>query len=379
MTRRRALLAGGGVIAGAAAFGVYELRKRPASAPLGFELTEDERARAVGFLKVHPAVDAHAHPGRTFIRGATGLSLALRYFQAQGAFEARVVSDMKQGGLAGSCFAAVADVQVLGLVGGWIGESRPFRAGEALTSYQRQVEHLKTLVDEGLVHLASAPPDIEAARMVGKPAAIFSVEGGDFLEGSPERLADAYAKGVRFLTLTHYRANEISRPMTAAGTDAGLSHAGRGIVIQMNRLGMLIDLAHMPEAAAHEAIRISRAPVMLSHTHVNSDQMQHPRFISRELAKDVAASGGLIGAWPAGIGISDLAGYVDRIFGLVDLIGEDHVCIGTDMDSNYRPVFNDYRMLPDMVGRILTKGMGEATAAKVLGGNLMRVWGQAKA
>ena len=49
------------------------------------------------------------------------------------------------------------------------------------------------------------------------------------------------------------------------------------------------------------------------------------------------------------------------------------------MDANYRPVFDDYRKLPDMVGRMLTKGMGEATAAKVLGGNLRRVWGEARA
>jgi membrane dipeptidase len=94
---------------------------------------------------------------------------------------------------------------------------------------------------------------------------------------------------------------------------------------------------------------------------------------------EVAAGGSLIGAWPAGIGISDLAGYVDRIFWLVDLLGEDHVCMGTDMDANYRPVFDDYRKLPDMVGRMITKGMDEATAAKVLGGNPRRVWGQAKA
>jgi membrane dipeptidase len=176
---------------------------------------------------------------------------------------------MKQGGLAGTCFAAVADFQVLDLVEGGIRESRPFRPDEALTSYRRQIGNLRNLAGKGLVQPALAPADIEAARAVGKPAAIFSVEGGDFLEGSVERLREAYAQGVRFLTLTHYRANEISRPMTAAGTDAGLSDAGRGIVLEMNRLGMLIDLAHMPEAAAREAMTISRAPVMFSHTHVN--------------------------------------------------------------------------------------------------------------
>ena len=177
----------------------------------------------------------------------------------------------------------------------------------------------------------------------------------------------------------HYRANEISEPMTESEDDSALSPAGEAIVREMNRLGMLIDLAHMPEKAARRALELSDRPVMFSHTHIKTPELNHPRFITAELARDVAASGGIIGAWPSGIGISDLAGYADRIFTLIDAVGIDHVCMGTDMDGNYKPVFDDYRRLPDLTGLLLKRGMGETDAAKFLGGNLLRVWGQSVA
>jgi membrane dipeptidase len=379
MTRRVLLGAGAAAIAGAA-YGVHTLRKRPGPAPLGFELTDHERARGAAFLKANPAVDAHAHPGQTFVRGASGLPPLLQVYSAKGSFERRTVGDMVEGGLAASSFAAVADFNVLdlskekGLV-----ERRPFREGEAWASYKTQIANLKKLASDGLVTAMSSPGEMEAVRASGRPGAIWTVEGADFLAGSSERLQEAYDDGVRSITLMHYRANEVSEPMTAAGHDSALSAAGEAIVREMNRLGMLIDLAHMPENAARRVLEITDKPVMFSHTHINSPEMEHPRFISSNLAREVATTGGLIGAWPSGIGISDLAGYADRIFQLIDAVGIDHVCMGTDMDANYKPVFDDYRRLPDLAGLLLKRGLGEQEAAQFFGGNLLRVWGQSMA
>ena len=376
MTRR--VLLGGGVLAVAGiAYGVHSLRKRPTAAPLGFELNPDEHARGIALIKAHPAIDAHAHPGQTFIRGAKGLPPLLKAYSAKGTFERRTIGDMVEGGLAASSFAAVADFNVLDIskTKGLI-ERRPFKEGEAWASYQVQIKNLKALAEKGLVTPMMSPGEIDAVRASGKPGAFWSVEGGDFLTGSVERLRQSYEDGIRSITLMHYRANEISDPMTASADTSVLSEQGDAIVREMNRLGMLIDLAHMPEKAAHRVIEISDKPVMFSHTHVKSAKMDHPRFISAGLANQVAASGGLIGAWPAGIGISDLAGYSDRIFELIDLVGIDHVCMGTDMDANYKPVFDDYRRLPDLAGLLLSRGMSEAEAAQFFGGNLLRVWQQ---
>ena len=87
--------------AGAAYYGMQNLRKRPALAPFGFDLSEDERARGAAFLKAHPAIDAHAHPGQTFVKGASGLPPLLKLYSAKGTFEARTISDMIEGRASG--------------------------------------------------------------------------------------------------------------------------------------------------------------------------------------------------------------------------------------------------------------------------------------
>ncbi|MBU1288195.1 MAG: membrane dipeptidase [Alphaproteobacteria bacterium] len=373
---RRVLLAGGAAVIAAGTYGAYAWRKRPDAAPLGFDLTDEELARGVAFLKANPALDAHAHPGRTFLRDASGLSPMMKAYASKGAFERRTVNDMIEGGLAGASFAAVSDINVLSPTKTGIAESRPFEPGEAWESYKIQIANLKKLASDGLVTPFINPADMDAVRATGKPGAIWTVEGADFLEGSSDRLAEAKADGVQSITLMHYRANEISEPMTESEDDSALSPAGEAIVREMNRLGMLIDLAHMPENAARRALAITDKPVMFSHTHVKTPELNHPRFISADLAREVAATGGVVGAWPSGIGISDLAGYADRIFTLIDAVGIDHVCMGTDMDGNYKPVFDDYRRLPDLTGLLLKRGMGETEAAQFFGGNLLRVWGQ---
>jgi membrane dipeptidase len=116
---------------------------------------------------------------------------------------------------------------------------------------------------------------------------------------------------------------------------------------------------------------------MISHTHVRTEKFDYPRFISLDLAKAVAAGGGVIGAWPAGIGISTLDGFADRIIELVELLGVEHVCLGTDMDANYRPVFHDYRQLPELVALLFAKGMTERDLAKIVGENFLRVFSSA--
>ena len=84
--------------------------------------------------------------------------------------------------------------------------------------------------------------------------------------------------------------------------------------------------------------------------------------------------GGVLGAWPTGIGITDLHGFVDRTFELVDHVGIDHVCLGTDMDANYKPKFDTYANLPIYVAGLLQRGMHEAEVAKLIGGNFLRVF-----
>ena len=378
---RRKWLVGGGVAvaaagAGAGAWALWG----PKPAPIGFAVSPDELTRARTLLQRHPAVDAHAHPGRTFVRDAEGLAGLVWVYARLGTFERRTVQDMLAGGLAASAFAAVSDFQVLGLQGEGLVAVRDFAPGEAWASYQRQMANLRALITDGLVHPVLQVADVEAARRAGKVGALLTVEGGDFLEGRPERVAQAWADGVRSITLMHYRNNELGDIITGGGTHGRLSDAGLRVVRAMNEVGMLVDVAHAAPGTALGAVNGSTRPVMASHVHIHTRQATHPRFISQFLAKAIAEKGGgVLGAWPAGIGITDMRGFVDRTFELIDAIGLDHVCLGTDMDANYKPVFDTYANLPHYVAGLLQRGLREDEVAKLIGGNFLRVLAAAQA
>ena len=370
--RRRLLLGGGGALAAAALGGWWVLRPKPA--PIGYDIAPEQLARARALLARHPAVDAHAHPGRSFVDGATGLSGLVWVYAKLGSFERRTIKDMRAGGLAAAAFAAVSDFQVLGLKGEGLEAAREFEPGEAWVSYQRQIARLRSLEQQGLVHPVRTVADVAAARAAGKIGCLLSVEGGDFLEGRAERVAQAHADGVRSITLMHYRNNELGDIITGTPKHGRLTDAGAAVVRAMNAAGMLIDVAHAAPATALATVKLSSKPVIASHVHVHTPKLSHPRFIETMQARMITEKGGgIIGAWPAGIGISDLRGFVDRTFELIDLLGIDHVCLGTDMDANYKPVLDTYVHLPHFVAGLAQCGLGEAEIAKLIGGNYLRV------
>ena len=374
--RRKLLLAVGGSVAVTGGSAYWFTRSR--HAPIGFDIAPGELAAARALLVRHPSVDAHAHPGRTFVEGAENLSGLVWLYARLGSFEKKSIDDMKAGGLSAAAFAAVADFQTLGRTGEGLAAVRDFDPGEAWASYQRQIANLQALAGRGLVFPVKTPADVPAARAAGKVGAILSVEGGDFLEGKPERVAQAYADGVRTITLVHYRNNELGDIITGQPVHGRLSDAGIAVVKAMNQAGMLIDVAHASPATAIGAISASTAPVIASHVHIHG-KTTHPRFIALDLARAVAEKGGgVLGAWPAGIGITDLNGFVDRTFELIDAVGINHVCLGTDMDANYKPVFDTYANLPHYVAGLLKRGLHEAEVAKLVGGNFLRVWAAAQ-
>lgn len=114
-------------------------------------------------------------------------------------------------------------------------------------------------------------------------------------------------------------------------------------------------------------------PMVLSHSNIASTGGSHPRLVSPNIARLIAQTGGLIGCVPAGFAQSSLDDYVDTIFRTIDTIGIDHVAIGTDMDFTYRSVLPSYRDWPALAGTLLARGLAEHEAAKVMGGNAIRI------
>ncbi len=363
---RRRLMMSGVCVAGLTATGC-----------MGAQATNDADflQQAHDLLKANPAIDIHAHPGRTFGRDATDLSPALKMMSGGGPSEDRALADMRAGQLAGASFAVVADVQVLNVVaGGGLGAARDFKPGEARASYERQIANMRRVLPEVGVTFVKEPGDFRRIQKSQGIAGFLTVEGADFLVGDIGNVRKAFDDGVRSITLVHYRPNEVGDIQTAPPVAAGLPPFGADVIREMNRLGMVVDLAHASEDTAAAALSVSNAPVMCSHTHVNGRGATHPRFISMDLAKEISRRGGVIGAWPAGIGMTTLDEYVDRIIDLADVLGPDHVSLGTDMDANFQPVMTSYKQLPELVAALLRKGYGRKNAAGFVGGNFLRVY-----
>ncbi len=374
MKRRYFLIGGVAALAGAGCVYAGARILRPEVAPLGFEPDEDFVEQARALLGQNPAIDVHAHPGRTFVRGATGLSPSLIAFSARGTFETSAFEDMRAGLVAGGSFSLVADFQTLDLQGAGLASTREFSPGEARASYERQLANLRAAAAAGAGVVVAEPADFARIRSQGGVAVLITVEGADFLVGDIANVARAFEDGVRSITLVHYRPNELGDIQTAPAVRGGLTPFGADVIREMDRLGMVVDLAHAAEPAVSMALEVGERPMMCSHTHLQGRGATHPRFLSEGLARAIAERGGVIGAWPAGIGATTMNDFVDRVFELSEALGPDHVAMGTDMDANYKPVFTSYRQMPLLVSELLRRGYGEDNAIGFVGGNFLRVF-----
>jgi len=341
------------------------------------DIPDEFLQRGIALLAANPCVDVHSHAGRSFLVGAEHDSLIVRMMPD--GFEADRVADMREAQVAASLFAIVADLPLLGLAEGGLTVVRDFEPNEAYEDFTRQLERLLDTVESGVISLALSPGDVRAAHAAGRPVMILSCEGADFLEDRLERIAQAHGAGLRSITLVHYNTNRLGDNQTGSPVHNGLTAFGREAVKEMNHLGMIIDVAHASLDTCAGVLAESAAPVMLSHSNLDTGPVASPRFISVEHARMVAEAGGVIGAWPAGIGSESLADFVEQVLALVRVVGSGHVAVGSDMDGNYKPVLTDYADFPLLAAALLIRGVGESDVINILGGNFLRLFDQVTA
>jgi membrane dipeptidase len=380
--KRRSALAQLAAAAGVAALAPRTANPQAATAPigdaapladLGMELSSEQRARGIEFLHRHVSVDIHSHPGRFFLKNLVRETPTTRAFGQP--FEEQAVADLHFGQVSATLISAVADMALLEMAAtGGLHAGREFESGEAYADYHRQLAELESLVAKGELARGTDLGQIEAARRLHRTAAVFAVEGGDFIEDRLERVHAAFRAGVRAITIVHYHINQIGDIQTEAPVHQGLTPLGKTIVAEMNRTGIIIDLAHASYATAKDAAAVSTRPMMISHSNLATTTAHHPRLISIEHAKLIADAGGIIGSWPSGIGQSTFSDYIDSIRRLVDAVGMEHVAIGTDMDANFRPVLRSYRDWSLIPAALLARGLREDEAAKIMGENFLRVF-----
>jgi membrane dipeptidase len=260
------------------------------------------------------------------------------------------------------------------------------KAGETLAWFQRDLARIKAYLAEQNLKVVRTPADVELA-LKGEPHVVLSVEGASFLDDDLSQVQAAYELGIRHIQLVHYINNAIGDFQTEAPRHNGLSDFGKKVVEECNRLGILIDLAHCSDAAVSQALAISKAPVVWSHSSVTRDGKPHwsmpawrARQLSLEGAKAIATKGGVVGLWALRTDVgSSLEGYANRLAEMADWLGEDHVAFGTDMNGLVGPAIGNYADLRRVVDYWERSGLSESRIRKIAMENYARVLRQALA
>jgi membrane dipeptidase len=310
--------------------------------------------------------DLHAHPGAFFYKGSPA-------YPGDGAI-VKTVGAMTQGRLTGAFFSLVADGPLLEVTPTGIKPKGAYPAGAAVKEYQRQLGVLRELIKTVPVSVATKVADLDAAYRDRKVAAFLACEGSEFLDGQADVVDQLYADGIRSIQLVHYAPNALGDLQTWPPQHNGLSAAGKEVVRRMNKVGMVIDVAHASFDTVKAVADITSAPIILSHSILKMEETRPiaARAITVEHARLVANTGGVIGAWPSGFNAS-FDEFVDNTLRLVDAAGVDHVGLGTDMDGNFKPVFSSYNQLPAWADALRARGLAQEEVAKVMGGNVQRV------
>ncbi len=264
---------------------------------------------------------------------------------------------------------------------------------------------------------ARTAADVERIHKSGKIAALIGIEGGHTIEKSLDNLSLFYRRGARYLGLTHSETTDWADSATDEPRHGGLSEFGEGVIREMNRLGMLVDLAHVSADAMRDALRVSKAPVIVSHAGAYAIAA-HPRNVPDDVLRLVAANGGVVmvtffpgyahpqgaramagyfeqeralkaqypdpeefkKAWqsyrsanpiPAG----DVGMVADHIDYIVRVAGIDHVGLGSDYDGVGQLPFQleDVSGYPYITQELLNRGYSAPDIRKIMGGNSLRV------
>jgi membrane dipeptidase len=320
-------------------------------------------AAALDVLRKSVSVDVHTHGGTTGItsKAPPGDNLA---------------NGMRAGSLAVACLADVPDGPILGRNAA--GVLTALHTPDPGLLYKHHLERLAwmdEMVANHGVRRAGSAADLEAAHKAGQPAIVADVEGLDFLEMKLERLEEAHQRGVRHVQLVHYTPNDIGDFQTGAITHQGLTEFGADVIRACHRLGFVCDVAHATEDTVKQAVKVATKPLLLSHTALSGSQAMGPtplqgRQISRDHARAMAETGGSVGIWHF---FPSLDKYVDGLKEMVEIVGVNHVSIGTDQQVAPGSV-QDYTQWVQLVAAMLRGGFTPEEAGKIAGGNYMRIF-----
>ena len=318
---------------------------------------------ALAVLRKSISVDVHTHGGTTGITSTAPPSDDL-------------ATSMRAGSLATVCLADVPDGPVLGRnAAGVLGAIRTPQPGMLYRYHLDRLAWMDDVVATHGLRRALTAADLEAAHAAGQPAIVADVEGLDFLETKLERLEEAHKRGIRHVQLVHYTPNDIGDFQTGAVTHHGLTPFGADVIQACHRLGLVCDVAHATEAMVTQATKVATKPLLLSHTALLGSKAMGPtpltgRQISSDHARAIAETGGSIGIWHF---FPSLDKYVEGLKEMADVVGVDHVSVGTDQQVA-RGSLQNYGDWVRLVEAMLRGGFTSDDAGKIVGGNYLRIF-----
>jgi membrane dipeptidase len=344
---------------GAALSGCARMRTSTPPAPSA----ERPRAAAEKLLAENISVDVHSHAGATGVvsRNAPNDDLA---------------RGMRAGRIAIVCLADVPDGPILGRnANNVLAAVRQPAPGELYRYHLDRLGWMDELSARHGVRRVLTVADLKAAHAAGQPAIILDIEGLDFLERKLERLEESYQHGVRHMQLVHYTPNDIGDFQTGAVVHNGLTPFGADVIRACNRLGLVVDVAHATADMVKQAVKVSTKPLLLSHTALRGSKAQGStplteRQVTPDHGRAIAETGGSIGIWHF---FPSLERYVDGLKEMADVVGVDHVSVGTDQQPNPGLV-QEYSTFTRLVDAMLNGGFTPADTAKIVGGNYLRIF-----
>lgn len=362
------------------------------------EISEAALQHAEEILRTTPLIDGH-NDLPWLIREENGGDVAAFRLDLENEFDTDIPR-MREG-MVGAQFWSV-----------WI-------AGETAAEDTRriqleQIEIAQQIVDSHpeTFELARTADDIERIFRDGKIASLFGMEGGYALQNSLAAIEEFYELGVRYMTLTHNVSTDWADAALGEARHGGLTEFGRGVVIEMNRIGMIVDIAHTSPETMHQTLDIALAPVIFSHAACRA-LVDHPRNVADDVLVRLPENGGVVmvtfipsflskevwemeeGLWATGASIetvremrdiweahdtefgavrASISNVADHIEHVRDVAGIDHVGIGSDYwGMPDMPLgMEDVSGFPRLFAVLIERGWSDKDLRKLAGENMLR-------
>jgi len=362
------------------------------------------RAKKLHFSSI--VVDTHDDTTQRFLDGK--FDIAQRH--AEGSID---LPRMREGGLDAIFFSIWLPSKITGTDA----------VSRALAQIEAVRDQVRTHPKD--VSLATTAAEVRASHQEGKIAALMGVEGGHMINSDLDVLRKFASLGVRYMTLTHSGNDEWADSSTDKPAHNGLTDFGKDVVREMNRLGVIVDISHVSDKTFYDALEISKAPMIASHSSCRAI-CDAPRNMTDQMMKDLAAKGGVVqinyhvgflsqefrNAEKANPEINKAIGQevqkrcgdneacqllegdrltreyveqgklprvdwtkiIEHIDYAVKVAGVDHVGLGSDFDGANMPYgMEDASKLPKITDALLRKGYSEGDVKKILGENTLRV------